>query len=118
MKQQTRWSVILDFDGTITADDTGRDLLTAFASDEWLSLAVKYRSGRMTSQEMTSRSYRLLRTTEPELTQWIARRAAAVRLRPGIVEFVAWCRTKLIPITVASSGIDLYVQPILEAAGC
>ncbi len=114
MTNKTKWAVILDFDGTITGEDLGFEMLELFAPKEWRSIEDDYQAGLLTSQETTTACFRLLKIAEPDLTAWLLDRARTVTLRPGLSEFLRWCESRGIPVTVASSGADICIKPILE----
>jgi len=112
-----RWTVILDFDGTITVRDADVVIAEAVLDDERLGiihgLLTDYEQLRITTAQYFERYLDTLGLTPGEF----AAHGASVVLRPGLVEFMAWCEAEQIELLVASEGLDVYIKPILAAAG-
>jgi len=109
--------MIIDFDGTITTRDA--DVVIAEA-------VLGARHHRFIDQLLTE--YEQLRITTAEYFQRYLERlglppagfvshARRVSLRPGLDELITWCASAHIDVHVASEGLDIYIAPILAAAG-
>ncbi len=110
--------LLLDFDGTITMDDS--DLLIADA------LLGGPRARRIC--EPLVRAYENLEISTEEYFEGYLRglgasfekireTAKSVPIRPGLISLVDWCQKRDISVRVLSEGLRLYIEPIMRAAG-
>jgi 2-hydroxy-3-keto-5-methylthiopentenyl-1-phosphate phosphatase len=110
-------TLILDFDGTITVRDADVIIAEAVLDDDGLGfihgLWTDYERLRITTGQYFERYLDRLQLTPGEF----ATQAVRVALRPGLGELAAWCEAENIDLHVASEGLDVYIKPILEAAG-
>jgi 2-hydroxy-3-keto-5-methylthiopentenyl-1-phosphate phosphatase len=105
------WGVVCDFDGTITMRDTAWMMLHVFAAPGWRHWEEVSYAGTITDQEAVTRQFELVSTPIPELRAWALDNAV---VRPGAHEFFAWCAEHHLPVTVASNGLDFYIEAILK----
>lgn len=108
-------AVLVDFDGTITTRDIGDLVVEEFADTGWESLMDQYRAGEINVREMWNREMNLLR--EDREAEAVARSLDVAEIREGFGDLVDYCNSNDIPIEVASSGLNFYVDAILEANG-
>ena len=106
------WTMLLDFDGTITVRDA--DVVIAEAvlgKDRGFieALITQYEQLRITTADYFERYLERLQLTPEE----VASHAGRVPLRPGLGELIAWCEAAHIDVHVASEGLDVYIVPIL-----
>lgn len=106
--------VFCDFDGTITVDDVGNALFETYSRGASERIVDEYRAGLINARECLSRECEAIGTISPETVRQFA---SQFPLDPHAKEFVAFSRTRGIPLTVLSDGLDLYVGMILEDAG-
>jgi 2,3-diketo-5-methylthio-1-phosphopentane phosphatase len=107
-------SVCCDFDGTVCIPDSCDFLLEKFAPREWKDLDDAVWRGELTEREAFQRQIALLRVT------WDEARSAllnGVRFREGFPEFVRFCRSRAIPLTILSSGLRELIDVLLQSAG-
>ena len=107
-------TVQCDFDNTITVGNVSEAVLEAFASHEWKQVEADFAASRISVEESNRRQFPLVRANEGEIAAFVRR---AVEVRPGIPEFVGYCRGVGIEVVVVSSGVDIYIEPILEMLG-
>lgn len=112
MKAVAQLGVVCDFDGTITMEDTATGLLDMFGPPGWRFWEEEYLAGRVTDQESVIGAFATLSMPIPRLVEWVLENA---QVRPGAPEFFAWFRSRGVPITVASNGLDFYITPFLAA---
>jgi 2-hydroxy-3-keto-5-methylthiopentenyl-1-phosphate phosphatase len=74
-----------------------------------------YRAGEINVREIWAREMNLLR--EDWEAEAIARCLEVAEIRDGFSELVDYCNSNDIPVEVASSGLDFYVDAILAANG-
>jgi len=106
--------VFCDFDGTMTVEDVGNRLFHTYSGGASEKIVEEYRAGRINARECLSRECESLGTISPET---VRKFASQFPLDPYAKEFVEFCRTRGIPLTVLSDGLDLYVSVILNDAG-
>ena len=105
-------AVYCDFDGTIT-EDVVDVLLTDLADPRWREIEAQWTAGRIGSRECLARQIPLIRGG------WaaIARRLQHVKLEPTFRPFVAWCRSRGIPVRIVSDGPDRVIDTLLSREG-
>jgi 2-hydroxy-3-keto-5-methylthiopentenyl-1-phosphate phosphatase len=86
-----------------------------FAEPGWESLMGLYRAGEINVREIWVREMKLLR--EDREAEAVARCLEVAEIREGFGELVDYCNSNGIPIEVASSGLNFYVDAILAANG-
>ena len=108
-------AVLVDFDGTITTVDIGDQVVIKFAEPGWENALLKFKAGEINGRELWSYEFSLLRKNrESEAVTYCVNSA---EIRQGFREFVEYCYAQEIKIEVASSGMNFYVDSILEANG-
>jgi 2-hydroxy-3-keto-5-methylthiopentenyl-1-phosphate phosphatase len=110
----SRVSVCCDFDGTVCIPDSCDFLLEKFAPPEWKTLDDAVWRGEISERDAFQKQIALLRAT------WEDARAALlkdVRIRDGFPEFVHFCRTRKIPLTILSSGLTELIDELLKCVG-
>jgi len=106
-------SVICDFDGTITVRDVGHALCERFAPGALADADRRWMAGEIPFHEAFRIACLGLRASAEQLVE----HALAVgALRPGFEDLLDACVETGAELTVASAGLDLYVEPILERA--
>lgn len=108
------YTVQCDFDNTITVGNVSEVVLNAFASSDWKQVEEDYAAGRISVEESNRRQFPFVRAGEEEIAAFVRR---AVEIRPGVPEFVDYCRDVGIEVVVVSSGVDVYIKPMLEMLG-
>jgi len=110
----TSASVFLDFDGTITVDDTGVHLLERLAGDrEWQVIDDLYAQGVVGSRECLVREWELLPHDEDHLR----RTAREVTLDPDAERLISELRTMGAEVMVVSDGFGFYAEEVCERLG-
>ncbi|HEY7724383.1 MAG TPA: MtnX-like HAD-IB family phosphatase [Anaeromyxobacteraceae bacterium] len=106
------WAVVCDFDGTATTRDLGDQVAIHFGPEgHWRRAEDDYREGGFPFSELIRRIFAPI-TAPPEAIAEFARARAV--LREGFVEFLAACREAGRPFVIASAGLDVYIEPVLE----
>jgi 2-hydroxy-3-keto-5-methylthiopentenyl-1-phosphate phosphatase len=105
--------VFVDFDGTISLEDTTDVILERFADPEWRDIEAEWLAGIIGSRECLARQIDLVRATPEELDAIVEE----VPLDPHFHELVALCRQHGAPLTVISDGLDRIVTKMLARAG-
>lgn len=109
----TSWSILCDFDGTISVEDVIDSLLDRFGRPGWEALEQDWRAGKIGSRECMSGQVSLLDMSRAELdrhldTLWIDHAFPA---------FVAKTRELDTPMRIVSDGLDHAIHTILGRYG-
>jgi 2-hydroxy-3-keto-5-methylthiopentenyl-1-phosphate phosphatase len=107
-------AVVVDFDGTIVAQDVSEEILRAFGAPEWWDIDLEFQRGEIGCRECLVRQGALLTGTRASFLDLAVER---FRVDPTFGPFVAWARSRGIEVVVASDGFGFYVEPMLAAAG-
>jgi len=102
-------AIICDFDGTIAAADTNREILEAFADPAWLDVENAWLRGEIGSRECIQRQYALVRASRVQVESLLD----GIAVDPHFAAFVTFCSRRRIPLAVASDGVDLSLSRIL-----
>lgn len=104
--------ICLDFDDTITLDNTARQLFERFAAPGWQELEAKLHAGELTVEQYNAAALDLVEADEATLRNFALQ---SFRLRPGFLELIDWAHWNDWLVVVVSNGFDLYVDTILDA---
>lgn len=105
--------VFCDFDGTIAKVDTTDLVLTRLADPAWEDLEERWTRGEITAAECMRGQIALIGGDDAALDTVLD----SVELADGFAEFVAWCQTNAVPLTVVSDGVDHFIARILSRHG-
>lgn len=111
------WALLLDFDGTVTFEDTDAVVAERTLPAERLATFSRLiRSYEALEIGLVAyfEQYLELVALPPEELQELA---AEVPARPGAAELVRFCNNAGIEVRIVSEGIDLLVEPAAKAAG-
>lgn len=103
----------IDFDGTVTLQDTTDVLLDRFADPAWLTVEEEWLAGHIGSRECLSRQAALLRATPAQMDAALA----DVLIDPDFTAFVHMARMTGATMQILSDGFDRCIDPILEREG-
>ena len=107
------WTILCDFDGTISVEDVIDSLLDRFGRPGWEVLEQDWRAGRIGSRECMAGQVELLQMTRAELDAHLAE----VWIDHAFPGFVARARELNVPIRVVSDGLDYAIHRILGRYG-
>jgi 2-hydroxy-3-keto-5-methylthiopentenyl-1-phosphate phosphatase len=107
----SRLALVIDFDGTITTEDVGLQIITEFGLPGWDEGIIKYRSGEFGSRELHEWEAAYLSSSQEHEMQEMARLKGEIR--PGFNELIDYAHGNEIPLEIASSGWSFYIDAIL-----
>jgi 2,3-diketo-5-methylthio-1-phosphopentane phosphatase len=107
------WTILCDFDGTISVEDVIDSLLDSFGQTGWRTLEHDWCAGRIGSRTCMTGQVALLDMSRDELNThldrlWIDRDFAA---------FVAEARSLNVPLHIVSDGVDYAIDRMLRRDG-
>ncbi len=111
MGRETR--VLCDFDGTIARVDTVDLLLERLADPSWRLLEEQWVQGEISSRECMTEQVALLRGGWSAVEQVLEE----VEIAPSFKSFAKWCRSRGVPLFVASDGLDRVIMHLLARDG-
>ena len=107
------WTILCDFDGTVSVEDTTDTLLERFGRDGWQALEDEWRAGRIGSRECMAGQIGLLDMDRAELDAHLDTR----HVDAAFADFVALAQTHGIHIEILSDGLDYAIHRILARHG-
>ncbi|MGE5538979.1 MAG: MtnX-like HAD-IB family phosphatase [Gemmatimonas sp.] len=107
------WRVLCDFDGTIATEDVTDSILTRFAAPEWQAIEAEWKAGRIGSRECMARQVALIRATPEDIDEHLE----SIALDRHFAGFVELCRSRGVPVTVVSDGLDYAIYSLLAREG-
>ena len=110
---ESGWTILCDFDGTISVEDVIDSLLTRFGGPGGDVLEQDWSAGRIGSRECMAGLVGLLRMTRAEFDAHLA----GLGIDRAFPAFVAKARALGVPVRVVSDGLDLAILQILARYG-
>jgi 2-hydroxy-3-keto-5-methylthiopentenyl-1-phosphate phosphatase len=104
------WSVLCDFDGTISTGDVTDLLLEAFGRPGWQELEAEWRAGRIGSRVCMQRQIACLDASKAELDEAID----AIGVDESFLAFVDAVRSHGWALSIVSDGLDYAIERILR----
>jgi 2-hydroxy-3-keto-5-methylthiopentenyl-1-phosphate phosphatase len=105
--------VFVDFDGTITRQDTCDAMLDCYGNQEWREIDRKWAEGKIGTLEAARAIFQHIRIREEEVRAF----ARTIGIDTSFIPFIAFCRTMKWPVTILSDGYDIFITTILEQHG-
>jgi 2-hydroxy-3-keto-5-methylthiopentenyl-1-phosphate phosphatase len=105
-----------DFDGTITEEDVSFLLLDTFVGDKWREMLEEYTSGRIPVGAFNKKVFSMVKADRQEQLDVIFH-SDRVKIRPGLLELVGYCKDKGHRFVIVSNGLIFYIQALLESLG-
>lgn len=107
------WTVICDFDGTITPFDVSDAIFERFADKAWEEIEQDWKLGKISARECMRRQVEMVQASAQELNAFLD----TVPIRAGFKDFVAFCAENALSIMVVSDGMDYAIRRILFRHG-
>jgi len=112
----TKTAVQLDFDGTVTEEDISFLLLDKYTGNSWHMYLDEYTSGDISVGRFNQSAFGMIRADEKTLTEFVLN-SPKTRIRPGLKDFIDYCKAKDLRIIVVSNGLTFYIKAILSNLG-
>ncbi len=100
----------VDFDGTITRQDTCRAMVMAFAREGWQELNDLWQKKELPTEECARQTLKLFRATPTELTELMH----GIEVDRYFLDFLQLCRSNNHPVYILSDGYDFMIEAILQ----
>lgn len=109
------YTVQCDFDDTVSVGIVSKALMARFfPGPDWRDIEREFLSGRISVEECNRQQFARITVTEAAIAEFVA---DSVQVRPGFVEMVEYCRLEGMKVVVVSSGVDVYIRPVLQRLG-
>jgi len=108
----TAAQLLLDFDGTITLQDTVDAILERFADPSWREVEREWTKGKIGSRECLARQVALIRATPEEINALVD----TIEIDPGFGAFMSVCSELGYSVTIVSDGFQSNVARVLARA--
>ena len=113
LKSMNRWTIVCDFDGTVSVGDVTDLLLERFGAPGWEELETAWQMGEIGSRACLAGQVALLDASPAQLDGAIA----SIAIDPAFPAFVADARAAGADITVVSDGLDRAIRALLARYG-
>lgn len=107
------WTILCDFDGTISFKDVTDTLLDAFGMPGWETLEQRWEEGEIGSRECMAGQIALLDASQDELNECLA----GIAIDPEFAQFADYAKARDVPLHIVSDGLDYAIRYILRANG-
>jgi 2,3-diketo-5-methylthio-1-phosphopentane phosphatase len=107
------WSIICDFDGTVTPFDVTDALLREFAPSSWEKVEKEWLAGKITARQCMEKQISMIRAPVSKLDGFLD----GLSLTEGFGEFAYLCRAHSLPLLIVSDGLDYAIKRILGLHG-
>ena len=107
-------AILIDFDGTITTEDTNDKLVEVFSNEEIIKFMEENNEREMTYIAYMDKLFSKLRITEEEYLEFILNE---IELSKGFVEFYEEAKKLKIPIAIISGGFSNGIIPFFQQYG-
>ena len=108
---QMKLAVLSDFDGTVTLNDTFKNVAEKFAQGDWRAVDEQYVKGEVTLEECLRTQGAMVRVSESEILDELDK---VTRFRPGFDKLIEYCKTNKYPLVLVSAGLDFVIKHFLR----
>lgn len=111
---KTRTLMLCDFDGTVSTQDVGHEVIKRFMAGDWLEIDEAYADGRIGSMMAYQRIASLMKVTQDEMADYTL---SLDVMDPYFSDFYRFCREEGYDVKIVSDGLDFYIDVILRRYG-
>ncbi|MBM3471683.1 MAG: HAD-IB family phosphatase [Armatimonadetes bacterium] len=105
--------VLCDFDGTVSAEDTGLLVARELRLERFFEIEERWRRGEISSRECLRDQWRTVDPSRADFRELIAN----LEVNPGFEELVALTGVRGARLVILSDGLDYYIRMTLERLG-
>jgi 2,3-diketo-5-methylthio-1-phosphopentane phosphatase len=103
--------VLIDFDGTITLEDSSLFLLEQHGTGNWRQFDDLLIQGKISLEECLSKQFSSIKITRDKILKILDKE---ISFRPGFREFLDFCKQSRIPVKIVSAGLDFVIEHFLK----
>jgi len=104
-------AVLSDFDGTVTLNDTFRNVAERFAQGDWKAVDDQYVKGQITLEECLRRQGAMVKASKSQILDELNE---VTRFRAGFDNLIDYCKTNHYPLVLVSAGLDFVIKHFLR----
>jgi HAD superfamily phosphoserine phosphatase-like hydrolase len=104
-------AVLSDFDGTVTLNDTFRNVAERFAQGDWMAVDDQYVKGQITLEECLRREGAMVKASKSQILDELDE---VTRFRAGFDNLIDYCKTNHYPLVLVSAGLDFVIKHFLR----
>jgi HAD superfamily phosphoserine phosphatase-like hydrolase len=104
-------AVLSDFDGTVTLNDTFRNVAERFAQGDWMAVDDQYVKGQITLEECLRRQGAMVKASKSQILDELDE---VTRFRAGFDNLIDYCKTNHYPLVLVSAGLDFVIKHFLR----
>ena len=109
----SHWTILCDFDGTVSVEDITDSLLERFARPGWQKIEQAWRRGEIGSHDCMAEQVALLDASREEIDAHLD----SMMIDRAFAAFVAEVEAAGIELAVVSDGLDYAIRRILVSHG-
>ena len=109
-------AVQIDFDGTVTVEDISFLVLDTYVGSRWREYLKEYTSGSISVGAFNKKVFGMMQSDRQTMTDFVLT-SDRVKIRPGLKEFIDYCKKKDYKVVIVSNGLTFYIEAILEKLG-
>src|ERR1700693_99931 len=101
--------IFCDFDGTVTSHGTSDILLAQFGDPKWEALEAQWEAGLIGSAACMQQQIAMINASQQDIDTALDE----INIDPGFSEFVRFCSSRNLALTIISDGVDYFIKRIL-----
>ena len=109
----SNWTILCDFDGTVSVEDITDSLLERFARPGWQKIEQAWRRGEIGSHDCMAEQIALFDASREEIDEHLD----SMMIDRAFGAFVAEVEAAGIPLAIVSDGLDYAIRRILDSHG-
>ena len=109
----SNWTILCDFDGTVSVEDITDSLLERFGRPGWQAIEQAWRRGEMGSHDCMAQQVALLEASREEIDAHLD----AMSIDRAFPLFAEAAHEAGMPLTIVSDGLDYAIRRILGQHG-
>ena len=109
----SNWTILCDFDGTVSVEDITDSLLERFARPGWQTIEQAWRRGEIGSHDCMAEQVALLDASREEIDAHLD----SMMIDRAFPAFVAEVEDAGVPLAIVSDGLDYAIRRILVSHG-
>lgn len=106
----SQYSVLCDFDGTISEKDVTDTLLNHFGNEKCALFEQQWQEGIIGSRECMHQQIANMQASQAELDSVLAQ----IKIDPTFSEFISFAQSRNLNVHIVSDGLDYAIQSILK----
>ncbi|HKE48171.1 MAG TPA: MtnX-like HAD-IB family phosphatase [Rhodanobacteraceae bacterium] len=109
----SNWTILCDFDGTVSVEDITDSLLERFARPGWQTIEQAWRRGEIGSHDCMAEQVALFDASREEIDAHLD----SMMIDRAFPAFVAEAENAGVPLAIVSDGLDYAIRRILDSHG-